>query len=228
MNVNFSFDIKIIYDNNCVKEGFLPGFGFAVLIYNVFTRNYLLFDTGGNSKKLIHNINKFNISISNITKVIISHNHGDHAGGLEGIYNLSPNLEIYIPIAHLLSYQRNFKLANVVGISESIEIESNILTSGQFGGLYTKEQSLFLKLRDDKLIIIIGCAHPGLEQFIVKAKEIGDIKAIIGGFHNFNKFSYLENIEFIGACHCTQYINAIQKRYPKEFRKICVGDSFQF
>ena len=150
MSSNFSFDIKILYDNKCVKEGFLPGFGFAALIYNTFTKNYLLFDTGGNSKTLIHNINKFNINISKITKVIISHNHGDHVGGLDGIYNLNPNIEIYIPIAHQNAYHRNFKLANVVGVSEFIEIESNVFISGQFGGLYTKEQSLFLKLRNNE------------------------------------------------------------------------------
>lgn len=228
MSENFSFDIKIIYDNKCVKEGFLPGFGFGALIYNAFTKNFLLFDTGGNSKTVIHNINKFNINISKIAKVIISHNHGDHAGGLDGIYNLNPNIEIYIPVVHQKAYQRNFKSANVIGVSELKEIETNIFTSGQFGGLYTKEQSLFLKLRSNDIIILAGCAHPGLEQFIIKARELGDIKAVIGGFHGFNKFSYLENVEFIGACHCTQHINTIQKKFPNQYKKICVGDSYQF
>jgi 7,8-dihydropterin-6-yl-methyl-4-(beta-D-ribofuranosyl)aminobenzene 5'-phosphate synthase len=228
MSVNFSFDIKIVYDNKCVNEGFLPGFGFSALIYNSFTENYILFDTGGNSRTLIHNINKFNINISEIAKVIISHNHGDHAGGLDGIYDLNPNIAIFIPIAHQKAYQRNFKSTNVVGVSELKEIEPNVIISGQFGGLYTKEQCLFLKLRSNEIIIMVGCAHPGLEQFILKARDLGDIKAIIGGFHGFNKFSYLENVEFIGACHCTQYVNAIKKQFPKEYRKICVGDFFRF
>jgi 7,8-dihydropterin-6-yl-methyl-4-(beta-D-ribofuranosyl)aminobenzene 5'-phosphate synthase len=228
MSVNFSFDIKIVYDNKCVKEGFLPGFGFAALIYNNLTKNFLLFDTGGNSKTLIHNISKFKVNISEIIKVIISHNHGDHAGGLDGIYNLNPNIKIYIPIAHQKVYQSNFRSANVIGVSDLIEIEPNIFTSGQFGGLYTKEQSLFLKLRTNEIIIMVGCAHPGLEQFILAARELGDIKAIIGGFHGFNKLSYLENVEFIGACHCTQHIDTIKTKYPSQFKKICVGDSYSF
>ena len=72
----------------------------------------------------------------------------------------------------------------------------------------------------------MGCTHPGLENYILKAQEMGDIKAIIGGFHGFNKYSYLDGIDIISPCHCSIHIDEIQKRYPNQFRKMCVGDSF--
>ena len=34
MNSNLSFHLSIVFDNKCVEEGFLPGFGFSALIYN--------------------------------------------------------------------------------------------------------------------------------------------------------------------------------------------------
>ena len=46
MSSDFSFEIKIVYDNRCHEKDFLTGFGFSALIYNNFTGNYLLFDTG--------------------------------------------------------------------------------------------------------------------------------------------------------------------------------------
>ena len=55
---SLSFRIYIVFDNRCEKQGFLTGFGFSALIYNNFTKNYLLFDTGGNAEVLFYNIKK--------------------------------------------------------------------------------------------------------------------------------------------------------------------------
>ena len=51
--------------------------------------------------------------------------------------------------------------------------------------IFSKEQALFLKTKENELIVIVGCSHPGLEKFILKAQELSSIKAIIGGFHGF-------------------------------------------
>ena len=109
-----------------------------------------------------------------------------------------------------------------------VEIEHNVFSSGQFSGTFTPEQCLILKVNDGKVVLLVGCAHPGLEQFIIKARKLGDIKGIIGGFHGFRKFDYLEGIDFIGACHCTQYINSIKTKFPNSFHKICVGSTLKF
>ena len=228
MHSSSSFELKILYDNKCNKEGFLTGFGFSTFIYNFFSNKFLLFDTGGNGKVLLHNIQKFNLNISQIEDIIISHNHSDHAGGLNAIYELNPKIRIYVPVNNTSSFKSAFPEANIVGILEAKELDENIFSSGQIGSSYIPEQALFLKTKEKKIILLVGCAHPGLEHFILKSQKLGEIKAIIGGFHGFNKFSYLKNIEVIGACHCTRHTTSISELYPSQFRKICVGDTFVF
>ncbi|MFX0026136.1 MAG: MBL fold metallo-hydrolase [Candidatus Hermodarchaeota archaeon] len=228
MNSSPSFELKILYDNKCNETGFLTGFGFSAAIYNFFSNKYLLFDTGGNGNILIHNIKKFKLNISQIENIIISHNHSDHAGGLNAIYHLNPKTTIYVPVKNTSSFKRAFPEANIVGILEVKELDENIFSSGQINSSYIPEQALFLKANENKIILLVGCAHPGLERFILKSQQLGEIKAIFGGFHGFNKFSYLKNIEVIGACHCTRHITSISELYPSQFRKICVGDSFVF
>jgi 7,8-dihydropterin-6-yl-methyl-4-(beta-D-ribofuranosyl)aminobenzene 5'-phosphate synthase len=222
-----TFTIKVVFDDKCAEEGFLKGFGFAASIYNHITKNNILFDTGGNANTLIHNLKESNLEIATINKIIISHNHSDHSGGLGGIYKINPDINIYVPIECKKSYSNIYNRSEVIGISELLEIEQNIFTSGQIG-TSIKEQALFLKTINNKIIIIVGCAHPGLENFILKAKELAPIQAIIGGFHDFKKYSYLKDIDLIGACHCTFDLDTIQKRLPKQFKRICVGTSLRF
>jgi 7,8-dihydropterin-6-yl-methyl-4-(beta-D-ribofuranosyl)aminobenzene 5'-phosphate synthase len=229
MKSDFSFEIKIVYDDICAQPGFLTDFGFSALIYNNLSKTHLLFDTGTKGDILIHNINKFNVKVSEIKKVIISHNHFDHAGGLKEIYQLNHDIEIYVPFRDMKSFMGAYPEAQVQGISEMVEVDKNIFSSGQFGDRFLKEQSLFLKTEKNDLIIISGCAHPGLETFILKGRTISNkIKAVIGGFHGFRNFSFLEGIEFVGACHCTQRIREIKQRFPEQFKDICVGNSYLF
>ncbi len=229
MKSDFSFEISIVYDDLCAQPGFLMGFGFSTLIYNSFSKTYLLFDTGSKGDILVHNINKLNIKVSDIKKVIISHNHYDHAGGLKEIYQINHAIEIHIPLQDMKSFKSVYPEAQVHGISEMVEVDKNIFCSGQFGSMSLKEQALFLKTGDDRLIIISGCAHPDLKTFILKGQTLSkEIAAVIGGFHGFRDLSFLEGIEFIGACHCTQKMREIRNRFSEQFNLICVGNSYLF
>lgn len=229
MNSDFSFEISIVYDDLCAQSGFLTGFGFSALIYNNLSKTYLLFDTGSKGNILIHNLNKFNINISDIKKVIISHNHYDHAGGLKEFYKINHDIEIYVPFQDTKSFIGAYPEAQVKGISDMFEIDKNIFSSGQFGAKSLIEQAIFLKTRENSLIIVSGCAHPGLEVFILKSQTLSNkIKAVLGGFHGFRELSFLEGIEFIGACHCTQKMREIRNKFSRQYNVICVGNSYLF
>ena len=175
---------------------------------------------------LIHNLKQFSVNVSDIKKVFISHNHYDHNGALDFLYDLKEKIEIYVP-DNVNSYKRKYQKAKIFLIPELTEIEDNVYLSGHIGSSI-KEQALFLKTKSKRIIMIVGCTHPGLENFIVKAREICDVKAIIGGFHGFRKFSYLNGVDFIGACHCTANINEIKKKFPNQYKKVCVGDTYSF
>ncbi|MBD3343185.1 MAG: MBL fold metallo-hydrolase [Candidatus Lokiarchaeota archaeon] len=222
-----SFVIRILFDNRCAKTGFLKGFGFSALVINNFTKNLLLFDTGGNGNTLLQNLKQFDLKADDLNKVVISHRHIDHAGGLEALCAQNSQLKVYVPMSDLNSYKRSYSDVDFYGIVDLEEIEENVISSGQFG-TSIREQCLYLKTKDQSIVMLVGCTHPGLENFIVKARELGPIKAIIGGFHGFRKYSYLEDVEVIGACHCTSHMNAIKKRFPENFKEVCVGSVLSF
>jgi len=226
-SVSVTFEVKIVFEDKVGEAGFISGQGFSTLIYNYFSDSFLLFDTGSDGESLIHNIEKCGVEISAIKKVIISHNHAEHSGGLEELYNRKHDIEIYVPTEILITYNRKYSKSKVIGVSELTEIDTNIYSTGQLG-TYLKEQALFLKTYEDEIIIIVGCAHPGLDEIITMAKSIGPIKAIIGGLHNLRNFISLQNIEFIGPCHCTQNLDLIKQRFPEQYNDINVGKTISF
>ena len=226
-SVSVTFEVKIVFEENQGEEGFISGQGFSALIYNHFSDSFLLFDTGSDGESLIHNIEKSGVEISSIKKVVISHNHQEHSGGLGDLYHRNQNIEIYVPIENLITYRRKYSNAKVIGVSEYTEIDTNIFSTGQLG-TYLKEQALLLKSLEDEIIILVGCAHPGLDEIITIAKSQGPIKAIIGGFHNSRNFISLQNVEYIGACHCTQNLDTIKQKFPEQFNDMNVGKSINF
>lgn len=90
-----NFEVKIVFDNNALP-GFQSGWGFGCIIVNNYSNNIILFDTGSSFPKLAYNLNKFNIEIEDFRKIIISHTHMDHAGGLMSLITMNPNIELYL------------------------------------------------------------------------------------------------------------------------------------
>jgi len=71
-----------VYDNYQVNPELKTAWGFGLVIETPFEK--ILFDTGGDSSVLLFNMKKLGIDPKSIDKVVISHIHGDHLGGLEG------------------------------------------------------------------------------------------------------------------------------------------------
>jgi len=101
------------------------------------------------------------------------------------------------------------------------KISEDVWTTGRLKGL-VDEQSLVLK-SDDGWYVLTGCSHPGVEKILNAAEEIGNVVGIIGGFHGFNKFSVLENLDFICPCHCTAHKKDIQNAFPNISSSCGVG-----
>jgi len=196
--------ITIIYDNKA-NPGFKSGWGFSCLIEN---KKKILFDTGADFETLLYNMKQLKIEPKTIDIVVLSHNHWDHTGGLNDFLKANENrAEIYQPTA----------------FSEPTKIYPGIYSTGALGGfLRIKEQSIVVKTKKGN-IIITGCSHPGLENIINKAKQLGKIYGVIGGFRGFSNLEKLQGIELIGACHCTRHQQKIKEKYPKQFREIKAG-----
>jgi len=193
--------ITILYDNNA-HPGFESGWGFSCLV----DRNQrILFDTGDDGQKLIHNFKKANIDPESVDKIVLSHDHWDHVDGLKDFRKLNSEAEVIHPNA----------------FSEPTEISPGIYSTGSLGVLL-KEQSLVVKTEKGN-IVITGCAHPGLERILKTAGSLGRIYGVLGGFHGFSKFAELEGIQFIAPCHCTEHTERIMQRYPTQFKQIQAG-----
>lgn len=210
-------ELEILYDNEA-KEGFRRGWGFSCLV-----GRRLLFDTGADVEALIFNMLRLNVNFRAIDKIILSHEHGDHIGGIQIVRKLGP-VEIVVP----KSFSTNFKTwlssqPNVYlkEVDEPEEISPHVFTTGELG-LRIKEQSLIIETSKG-LIVVTGCSHPGLENILRKSSAFGEIYGVVGGFHGFNKLETLKDLRLIVPCHCTMYKREILNLYPESAIKCSAG-----
>jgi 7,8-dihydropterin-6-yl-methyl-4-(beta-D-ribofuranosyl)aminobenzene 5'-phosphate synthase len=196
--------ITIVYDNEVKRPGLIADHGFSCLIEAPDTPK-ILFDTGAKGSILLHNMKELNIDPSSIGVVVISHNHDDHFGGLQAITEANQDAELYLPPSF-----GGISAKKVTKVKEPLEIRHGIFTTGEVGGM---EQSLAIKT-DKGLVVITGCAHPGVGNILDAVARFGKAYGIIGGLHGFHDFDRLNPLSLICPCHCTQYKSAIKRLFP--------------
>jgi len=196
--------ITILYDNDAWAPHLEPDWGFAALIEA--SGHTVLFDTGAKSRVLLKNMEKLNISPQVIEEIFISHDHWDHTGGLLEILEQNP-VRVYVPdtISGALS------ASETIPLSVSSQIHENIYSTGTLKNI---EQAMCIQ-QDGKVVVIAGCSHPGVNEILSAAAEIGPVTALIGGLHGFDEFPVLKSLELICATHCTQKKREIQSRFPQ-------------
>jgi len=210
-------ELRILYDNDA-KKGFKSGWGFSCLV-----GDRLLFDVGADLDTLLFNMRRASVKLDNINKVVLSHGHGDHVGGIR-ILTMLGDVELFIPKSFSGRYKKrltSYSNVTLKEVDEAEEISEGLFTTGELGG-FTKEQSLIVKT-DKGLTVITGCSHPGLDKIMKAASRLGDIYGVVGGFHGFSKLEALEGIGLIVPCHCTVRKKEILALYPKTSMKCSAG-----
>jgi 7,8-dihydropterin-6-yl-methyl-4-(beta-D-ribofuranosyl)aminobenzene 5'-phosphate synthase len=197
--------LTVVYDNEVKREGLWRGYGFSCFV-EAENGPSILFDTGGDSATLLHNMEELNIDPKAIGIVVISHLHGDHTGGLPGILEINETTDLYLPG----SFGRLRLGGRVITVKGAIQICENVFSTGELGGI---EQSLALKT-DEGIFVVTGCSHPGVPSILKAASEFGKPYGILGGFHGFREFKALESLSLIYPCHCTAYKREIRELYP--------------
>ena len=160
--------ITVIYDNNPYKEGLESSWGFSCLIKGA--EKNILFDTGGNGLLFMKNMKKLEIDPDDIDLVILSHIHGDHIGGLYSFLDENNEVVVYIPGSFPESFKENIEKygTKAVKVKEPLELCKSVYSTGELG-TWIREQSLIVQTNKG-LIVITGCAHPGIVKIISKAK----------------------------------------------------------
>jgi 7,8-dihydropterin-6-yl-methyl-4-(beta-D-ribofuranosyl)aminobenzene 5'-phosphate synthase len=202
-----------VYDNNQYNPELKTGWGFSCLVR--FKGKNILFDTGADSSTLLANMEKLAIQPEEVEMIILSHIHGDHVNGLWGILEKNGEIEIYLPASFPNSFREKIKSFGVSfqEIKEGVQIIKGVYSTGELGNS-VKEQALVIKT-EKGLVILTGCAHPGVVNLAKKAKEIvGErIYLVLGGFHLSGSpdskikeiIADLKNLEVkkVAPCHCS-------------------------
>ena len=208
----------IVYDNNDHDERLRTAWGFACLVE--MEESMVLFDTGGDDPILLGNMDTLGLAPSEIDAVVLSHAHGDHTGGLAGLLDTGAKPAMYAPAAFSVSFKDDVRArTKLVEVTGPMEILPGIYTTGEVGSSIV-EQALAMETAEG-LVIITGCAHPGIVEMVRRAKESadvsrpagGEIYLVMGGFHLGNASrAQIETIiaEFhdlgvqnVAPCHCT-------------------------
>jgi len=208
--------LTIVYDNELYRKdiGLRSDWGFSCLIET--EEDTVLFDTGANGKILLNNMNKLNIVPGTISKIVISHEHHDHNGGLKTLAPLVGDIELY-----RLAKESPSENMRLISAEETRKITEGVYTTGRLRGA-VDEHSLVLH-GNNGWYVLVGCSHPSVEEILNAAKQYGDILGLVGGLHGFNNFSILDELDLVCPCHCTAHKKTIYESIPKEYVEGGVG-----
>lgn len=205
--------ITIIYDNNSYNSRLRPAWGFSCLVR--LPEKVILFDTGGDGSILLHNMADLGIDPQEVDIVVLSHIHGDHVGGLASFLEHNSDVTVYVPVSFPKRLKEESRLsgAELEEVDQPRELFEGAFTTGELNG-GIKEQSLVLRTQQG-LVVITGCAHPGVVNMVRKAKQVGNdrVHLVLGGFHLsgmsrssiqaiIEDFTEL-GVQRVAPCHCS-------------------------
>jgi len=216
--------MKILYDNQAAP-GFHSGWGFSALV-----EPSLLFDVGEKAEPLLANIRKFGISLEQVRRVVLSHEHWDHVGGLDVLAECG-GVDVYLPRSFSGGIKGRIRQVNdharIVEVGNDLELADGVIVTRELSGDGNHEISAAVRTPKG-LVLLVGCSHPGLDTIMENASRYGDIHAVIGGFHGFSNLEALSRVDVIVPTHCTQHKQEIQARYPEKTRRVAAGSEIRF
>ena len=232
--------ITVLVDNDCNPTRRSLECPWGLSIYVQTPRLTILFDTGPSPQALTHNMRMLNISMSSIDVVVLSHEHMDHVGGLPALKPIAQHIVLYIPQgfpSYLLRWIRSMGFQPII-VSHTIVIARGIAIVGPLYGP-PNEIALLLNVRGFGAVLITGCSHPGIVNFVKYAERTlhVHIVMVLGGFHTF----YLSEsrvqaivkqlinlgVKFIAPLHCSGSVmrHVLKEYYPRNFVELYVGQS---
>jgi len=202
----------IVYDNNSYNPSLRTDWGFSCVVET--GEAMVLFDTGGNGTILLDNMEKLGFDPQEIDVVVLSHIHGDHTGGLKGLLDAGARSVVYVPASFPESFKAPVRAqTELVEVTDPVEVLPGVHTTGEVGSSIV-EQALVVETGAG-LVVVTGCAHPGVVEMVRRAKEVvdGDVALVMGGFHlggaNSARLEAIIadfrelGVQQVAPCHCT-------------------------
>ncbi len=183
MEANEKTVLTTVYDNYQHSPELRTGWGFSCWVE--LGNETILFDTGGDSGTLLSNMERLGKDLKAVDKIVLSHIHGDHTGGLGGVLEKNPDVKVYVLRSFPDSFKNDVKSygSEVIEVGGPVKISESAMTTGELGSAI-KEQSLVIST-EKGLVVITGCAHPGIVNILREVKNLSkeDIYLVVGGFH---------------------------------------------
>jgi 7,8-dihydropterin-6-yl-methyl-4-(beta-D-ribofuranosyl)aminobenzene 5'-phosphate synthase len=233
--------ITILYDNYLADEQFQADWGFAALVE--YGEQTILFDTGRDGAILMANMDAMRIDPTRITTLVLSHEHLDHTGGMAALFEAgaTPDTVFVLP-SFSDDLKRNIAtVAEVIEVEPGQEIAPGMISTGELTTGPCPEQALLIDTLEG-LIVMTGCAHPGIVEVVRTAGELTDrsIALVMGGFHLEETGSgtiktILRDLHDLGVAqvapsHCTgdRAIQLFRRDYGEDYVALGVGSVLEF
>jgi len=233
--------ITILYDNYRTDERLEADWGFAALVE--YGDHVVLFDTGTNGAILLANMEALEVDPARIDMLVLSHEHLDHLGGMRALFaaGAAPDT-VFVPPSFSKGLKDDLgKIADVVEVEPGQEIVTGIVTTGELASGPIPEQALLIDTGDG-LVVMTGCAHPGIVEVVRAARDLTDrpIVLVMGGFHLLETptsqirtiIGDLHDLEVarVAPSHCTgdRAIALFKQDYGEDFVALGVGRVLEF
>jgi len=227
--------LTIVYDNNPHDNRLETRWGFSCYIQGA--EKTILFDVGGEGSVLLSNMEKLKIDPKTVNAIVLSHVHYDHIGGLSYFLKKNQNVTVYMPRSLPQSVKDPVRIAGarLADVHKPLRICEDVYSTGELG-TFIKEESLIIKTSKG-LVVITGCAHPGIVNIVKRAKEMlkSDVYLVLGGFHlcwmSLSKVKRIingvkkEGVKKVAPCHCSGDLarKQFEKAYGKDFILVGAG-----
>ncbi len=204
--------IKVVFENRPHHPRCIPMWGFSCYI----PQYKLLFDTGSTGAVLLRNMEILEITPSEIERIVLSHFHWDHTGGLLDLLQLHGQKEVFLHSDFSLTFASEAENlgARVVIEDRPKELTPGAITTGVLTGPLI-EQGLLVH-GPKGWVLLTGCAHPGIVTMVKAATEVAKepVYLVMGGFHLLGlspsqvagvaRQLLSLDVALVAPCHCTE------------------------
>jgi len=213
--------LTLVYDDRRGRPGFRATWGFSCLVELEDRR--LLFDVGGRDRVLLSNLERAGVPPRDIEVVVVSHDHEDHVGALEGLLDRNPGITVFASPSTELDVRR------VNRVREREEVVPGVLAVERPNnvGLLLESEGVLLAAREPK----------ELGELVEWVCERWDVETLIAGFCRYPGSAQIREVaEVIGeagverviACH---YFRPNDARHLERWGVKCerpgVGDELE-